>query len=191
MKLCSSCGTQASEGVRNCLACGSASFVYVCENCGTRFSSLNCPQCGVLRGTHEKACPNCGRRTFDAHCPDCGASLRDAAPIRAEISPETYAIHAGEGVYHSDEFEKQQAKQKKKESGLGITALVLSLIGYWCSQDIGLPGLSFLVPALIFFAIGLALAKTNNRRTWSLIAAGALIALSAIMLALAPDGWGK
>lgn len=191
MKVCTSCGAQASAGIRKCLACGAASFLYVCENCGTRFTSLNCPQCGVLRETHEKSCPNCGRRTFDAQCPDCGTSLRDAAPIRAEIPPETYAVHAGEGVYHSDEFEKQQAKQKKKDSGLGITAFVLSLIGYWCSQDIGLPGLSFLVPALIFFAIGLALAKTNNRRTWSLIASGALLVLSAVMLAMAPNGWGK
>lgn len=191
MKICSSCGAQASEGARNCPSCGSGSFVYVCESCGTRFTSLNCPQCGVLRGAHEKACPNCGRRTFDAHCPDCGASMRDVPPLRAELPPESYAIHAGEGTYPSDEFEKMQANQKKKESGLGITALVLSLIGYWCSQDIGLAGLSFLVPALIFFAIGLALAKTNNRRTWSLIAAGALLVVSAIMLAMAPNGWGK
>jgi hypothetical protein len=64
------------------------------------------------------------------------------------------------------------------------------LIGYWSSKDIGLPGLSFLVPALIFFAVGLALAKTNNRRTWSLIASGALLLLSAVMLAIAPNGNG-
>ena len=191
MRICSSCGAVAKTNPNRCLACGSSSFQYICENCGSRFEGMHCPQCGVARDAHEKLCPNCGRRTFEVRCPDCDTNLRTVSPIRAEIPPETYAIHAGEGVYHSDEFEKQQAKQKKKESGLGITALVLSLIGYWCAQDIGLPGLSFLVPALIFFAIGLALAKTNNRRTWSLIAAGALLALSAIMLALAPDGWGK
>ena len=191
MKICSSCGAKASEGVRKCTACGSVSFVNICENCNTRFASLNCPQCGVLRETHEKACPDCGRRTFDALCPDCGASMRDVLPLRAEIPSESYTVHAGEGTYHSDEFDRMQAKQKKKESGCGIVALALSLIGYWCSQDIGLPGLSFLVPALIFFAIGLALARTNNRRTWSLIAAGVLLAVSAILLVIAPDGWGK
>ena len=190
MKVCTSCGALASTGIRKCLACGSASFLYVCENCGTRFTSLNCPQCGVLRETHEKVCPNCGRRTFDAACPDCGKDLGGVAPIRAEIPPETYAVHAGEGVYRSDEFDQQQAKQKKKESGCGVTAFVLSLIGYWSSKDIGLPGISFLVPALIFFAVGLALAKTNNRRTWSLIASGALLLLSALMLAIAPNGKG-
>ncbi len=188
MKICSSCGAQASTSVRKCLACGSVSFLFICENCGTRFPSLNCPQCGVLRESHEKICPNCGRHTFDARCPDCGRSMRDVAPQYAEIPLETYAIHAGEGVYHSDEFAQMQAKQKKKESGCGITALLLSLIGYWCSQDIGLPGLSFLVPALIFFSIGWMLARTNNRRTWSLIASSVILALSAVVLAIAPNG---
>ena len=188
MKICSSCGAHASTSARKCLACGSASFLFICENCGTRFSSLNCPQCGVLRESHEKICPNCGRHTFDARCPDCGGSMRDVAPQYAEIPPETYAIHTGEGVYHSDEFAQVQAKQKKKESGCGITALLLSLIGYWCSQDIGLPGLSFLVPALIFFSIGWMLARANNRRTWSLIASGVILALSAVVLAIAPNG---
>lgn len=63
---------------------------------------------------------------------------------------------------------------------------MLSLIGYWCSQDIGLAGLTFLVPALIFFILGMVLAQINNRRRWSLIASGVLLALSAIMLAVAP-----
>ena len=191
MKACASCGSLASQGVRRCLSCGSASFLYVCENCATRFTTSHCPQCGVLHESHEKVCPNCGRHSFDTHCPDCGRTLRDVAPIRADIPLEAFSVHAGEGVYTSDEFDKVQQRQKKKESGCGITALVLSLIGYWCAQDIGLPGLSFLVPALIFFAIGLALAKTNNRRTWSLIASGVILALSALLLAFAPSGWGK
>ena len=191
MKICSSCSAQASSGIRKCLACGSTAFLYVCENCNTRFTALNCPQCGILRETHEKVCPNCGRHTFDAHCPDCNTSLRDVLPLHKDIPAELYAVHAGDGTYPSDAFDQAQAKQKKKESGSGITALLFSLIGYWCSQDIGLPGLSFLVPALIFFVIGLALAKVNNRRTWSLIASGVLLALSAILLAFSPYGWAQ
>ncbi len=81
-------------------------------------------------------------------------------------------------------------KSKKKESGCGITALVLSLIGYWCSQDIGLAGLTFLVPALLFFILGMVLAQINNRRRWSLIVSGILLVLSAVMLAVAPTGFG-
>ena len=189
MKICSSCGAQASSGIRKCLACGNTAFLYVCENCNTRFTTLNCPQCGILRESHEKLCPNCGRRTFDATCPDCGRSMRDVAPILQDIPPETYAVHAGDGTYPADAYDLAQTKRKKKESGCGIISLLLSLIGYWCSQDIGLPGLSFLVPALILFAIGLVLAKANNRRTWSLIASGVLLALSAILLALSPNGW--
>jgi hypothetical protein len=123
-------------------------------------------------------------------CPDCGQDLRFVAPLTADIAPEAFSVHAGEGVYTSDEFDKAQQKQKKKESGCGITALVLSLIGYWCSQDIGLAGLAFLVPALLFSILGMVLAQINNRRRWSLIASGVLLALSAVMLALAPSGWG-
>ena len=189
MKICSSCGSAASSGVRKCLACGSGSFFYVCENCGTKFESLHCPQCGVARESREKVCPNCGRHSFETRCPDCGANLRSVAPIRAEIPPETYAVHAGEGVYATDEVEKVQAKQKKKTSGCGVASLAFSLIGYWCAQDIGIPGLSFLVPGLILFVLGLVLARVNNRRIWPLIAAGVLLALSAVMLALSPDGW--
>ena len=190
MKACASCGSLISEGVRRCLACGSTSFVYVCENCKTRFTGQHCPQCGVPRESHEKVCPNCGKHSFDARCPDCGQDLRSVVPLRADIPLESYSVHSGEGVYTADEFDKAQQKQKKKESGCGITALVLSLIGYWCSQDIGLAGLAFLVPALIFFILGMVLAQLNNRRRWSLIASGVLLALSAIMLAIAPAGWG-
>lgn len=187
MKACASCGTIANQSVRRCLACGSTSFVYVCENCKTRFTGHNCPQCSVPRESHEKVCPNCGKHSFDARCPDCGWSLADVPPLPVEISPEAYGIHAGEGVYTSDEFDKTQQKQKKKESGCGITALVLSLIGYWCSHDIGLV---FLVPAFLFFILGMVLAQINNRHRWSLIVTGILLVLSTVMLAVAPAGWG-
>ena len=190
MKTCASCGSLASQGVRRCLACGSTSFVYVCENCKTRFTGQYCPQCGVPRESHERVCPNCGKHSFDVRCPDCGQDLRNVVPLRADIPQEAFSFHAGEGVYASDEFDKTQQKQKKRESGCGITALTLSLIGYWCSQDIGLAGLAFLVPALLFFILGMVLAQINNRRRWSLIASGVLLALSAVMLALAPSGWG-
>ena len=45
------------------------------------------------------------------------------------------------------------------------------------------------MPALILFVVGLVLARVNNRRTWSLIASGVLLALSAVMLAGFPKGW--
>ena len=189
MRICSSCGAVAKTNPNRCLACGSASFQYICENCGSRFEGMHCPQCGVAREAHEKLCPNCGRRTFEVRCPDCDANLRTVSPIRAEIPPETYAVHAGEGSYVTQEVEKTQAKQKKKESKCGVFALLLSLIGYWCASDIGLSGLTFLVPALILFVVGLVLARVNNRRTWSLIASGMLLALSAVMLAGFPKGW--
>ena len=189
MKICSSCGAKASSSVQKCLVCGSVSFFFVCENCGSRFEGMHCPQCGVARDAHEKICPNCGRHTFEIRCPDCDTNLRSVSPVRAEIPPEQYAVHAGEGVYATDEVEKVQSKQKKKESGCGIAAFALSLIGYWCASDIGLAGLTFLVPALVLFAIGLVLARVNNRRTWSLIASGVLLAMSAVMLAGFPKGW--
>jgi rRNA maturation protein Nop10 len=190
MKICSSCDAKANSDVRKCPVCGAGSFFYVCDNCGTRFETTHCPQCGVARECREKVCPNCGRHTFDPRCPDCGRSMRDVAPIRAEFAPEADTVHAGEGVYATDEVAKAQAKQKKKESGCGIAAFAFSLIGYWCASDIGLASLTFLVPALILFALGFVLARVNNRRTWSLIAAGVLLALSAVMLALFPGGWG-
>jgi len=108
MKACASCGTIANQSVRSCLACGSSSFVYVCENCKTRFTGQHCPQCGVQRESHEKVCPNCGKHSFDVRYPDCGWSLKDVPPLTAEISPETNGIHAGEDVYPSDEFDKTQ-----------------------------------------------------------------------------------
>lgn len=189
MKICSSCGAKASPDVRKCLVCGSNSFFFVCENCGSRFEGMHCPQCGVARESHEKICPNCGRHTFEVRCPDCDANLRSVAPVHAEIPPEQYAVHAGEGVYATDEVAKVQAKQKKKESVLGIIAFLLSLIGYWCASDIGLSGLTFLIPALIFFALGLMSARINNRRLWSFIVSGVILAISTVMLAGFPKGW--
>ena len=190
MKICSSCGAKTSSDLQKCIVCGSASLFTVCENCGARFEGMHCPQCGVARDAHEKVCPNCGRRTFEMRCPDCDASLRSVAPVRAEIPPEQYAVHAGEGVYPTDEVEKVQAKQKKKESILGVIAFLLSLIGYWCASDIGLAGLTFLVPALILFVLGFVSARVNNRRMWSFIASGVLLAISAVLLAGFPKGWG-
>ncbi|MCE5188471.1 MAG: hypothetical protein LLF75_04740 [Eubacteriales bacterium] len=191
MKICSSCGAQASSRVRQCRVCGSGSFFYICENCSARFASLRCPQCGVLRESREKVCPNCGRHTFDAHCPDCGANLQNVAPVRAEVPREVYAVHAGEGAAIIQSEQEQNRAKARKTSGCGVASLVLSLIGYWSASDIGLAGLTFLVPALILFALGAALVKVNNRRIWSLIASGVLLLLSAVMLALFPAGWGK
>jgi hypothetical protein len=67
----------------------------------------------------------------------------------------------------------------------------VSLIGYWSASDIGLASLTFLIPGLILFALGAALAKVNNRRIWPLVASSVVLLLSTIMLALFPNGWGK
>ena len=120
MKICSSCGAQASTSVRKCLACGSASFLFICENCGTRFASLNCPQCGVLRESHEKICPNCGRHTFDARCPDCDRSMRDVAPQYAEIPPETYAIHTGDASITATSLRRSKPSKRKKRAAAAL-----------------------------------------------------------------------
>ena len=189
MKICSSCGAGASSGIRRCLACGSNLFFYVCENCGTKYETLRCPQCGVARESREKICPNCGRHSFDTRCPDCGCNLRSVAPIRAEIPPETYAVHAGEGTYATDEVDR--AREQQKASGCGIAAFALAVLGYFCSSEIGLPGLTFLVPSLALFALGIFLTRVNNRRVWALVAAGAILAISAVMLAMHPDGWNN
>ena len=191
MKFCSSCGAQGSAGIRRCNVCGSDQFLFVCENCGARFASLRCPQCGVLRESRERVCPNCGRHTFDTRCPDCGASLRSVPPLRRDVPYETYAVHADEGQTVVQSERQQNRTKSKKASGCGIASLLLSLIGYWSASDIGLASLTFLIPGFLLFALGAALVQVNNRRIWPLIATGVLLLLSAVMLALFPNGWGK
>ena len=87
--------------------------------------------------------------------------------------------------------EREQNKAKsKRASGCGVASLIVSLIGYWSASDIGLASLTFLIPGFILFTLGAALVKVNNRRIWPLIAAGVMLLMSAIMLALFPKGWG-
>ena len=190
MKFCTACGAQGVSSLSRCNVCGSTSFVYRCENCGAQFASLRCPQCGVLRESRERVCPNCGRHTFDPRCPDCGANLRNVPPLRRDVPYETYAIRASEGAAVVQEEQDRIKSKTKKPSGCGVASLIVSLIGYWSASDIGLASLTFLIPGLILFGLGAALVKINNRRIWSLVASGAVLLLSAIMLALYPDGWG-
>ena len=190
MKFCTACGAQGVSTLQRCNVCGSDSFVYRCENCGSQFASLRCPQCGVLRESRERVCPNCGRHTFDPRCPDCGASLRNVPPLRKDVPYETYAIRANEGAAVLQGEQSQNKSKSKKASGCGVASLIVSLIGYWSASDIGLAALTFLIPGLILFALGAVLVKVNNRRIWPLVAACAVLLLSAIMLALYPNGWG-
>ncbi len=190
MKFCTSCGAQGVSTLQRCNACGSTSFVYRCENCDAQFTSLRCPQCGVLRESRERVCPNCGRHTFDPRCPDCGASLRNVPPLRRDVPYETYAIRASEGAAVLLSEQEQNKAKSKRTSGCGVASLIVSVIGYWSAGDIGLASLTFLIPALILFALGAALVKINNRRIWSLVASGVVLLLSAVMLTLFPNGWG-
>ena len=191
MKFCSSCGAQGASTLQRCNVCGSTSFVYRCENCDAQFTSLRCPQCGVLRESRERVCPNCGRHTFDPRCPDCGSSLRNVPPLRRDVPYEAYAIHASEGATVLQDEQEQNKAKSKKASGCGVASLIVSLIGYWSASDIGLSSLTFLIPAFILFALGAALVKVNNRRIWSLVASGVVLLISAVMLALNPNGWGN
>lgn len=191
MKFCSACGAQGSAGIRRCNVCGSDQFLFVCENCGARFASLRCPQCGVSRESRERVCPNCGRHTFDIRCPDCGASLRGVSPLRRDVPYEAYAVHAGEGQTVVQSEREQNRAKSKKASGCGIASLLVSLIGYWSASDIGLASLTFLIPGFLLFVLGAVLVQVNNRRIWPLIAAGVLLLMSAVMLALFPNGWGS
>ena len=190
MKFCTACGAQGVSSLSRCNVCGSDSFVYRCENCGAQFTSIRCPQCGVLRESRERVCPNCGRHTFDPRCPDCGSALRNVPPLRKDVPYEAYAIRASEGQTIVEGEREQNRSKSKKASGCGVASLIVSLIGYWSASDIGLASLTFLIPGLLLFALGAALAKVNNRRIWPLVASCVVLLLSAIMLALYPSGWG-
>lgn len=187
MRICKSCGTQAVSDARKCHACGATSFFYVCESCGTKFESPRCPQCGTARDAHEKVCPSCGRRSFEAHCPDCGTSLRGVAPIRADIPPESYAVHAEETTYAADQTAAKPGK-RKRAGCVSVAGMFLALIGLWSAGDIGLASLSFLVPAGALLIAGWAVLKPHNRSSWPLIAGAALLVIGLAMLLLYPNG---
>lgn len=187
MKICKSCGTQVPSGARKCPACTSGSFLYVCESCGTKFESLRCPQCGTARDAHEKVCPSCGRRSFEQRCPDCGTSLRNVAPIRADIPAEGYAVHTDETAYPTDEA-SPKTPVRKRAGCVSVAGMALALIGFWCASDIGFPSLAFLVPAGALLIAGWAVLRPHNRRAWPLIAGAALLAAGVVIVLLYPSG---
>ncbi len=72
MKACKFCGTQVDQAEQHCPSCGSAVFLHICENCGTKFDSGFCPNCGVKAGQMKKICPECKNVYFTNACPNCG-----------------------------------------------------------------------------------------------------------------------
>ncbi|MEN6420222.1 MAG: zinc ribbon domain-containing protein [Clostridiaceae bacterium] len=187
MKICNACGAQVAPEGHHCHACGATSFFYVCESCGTKFESYRCPQCGTARDAHEKVCPSCGRRSFEQRCPDCGTSLRNVAPIRAQIPKETYAVHTDETAYPTDEA-SPKTPVKKRAGCVSVAGMALALIGFWCASDIGFPSLAFLVPGGVLLIAGWAVLKPHNRRAWPLIAGAALLAAGVVIVLLYPSG---
>ncbi len=72
MKICTYCGTECEDSIRNCPSCGANKFENICAKCGTKFSSAFCPSCGTKAGTEPKTCKNCGTVFFSKACPECG-----------------------------------------------------------------------------------------------------------------------
>ena len=120
-------------------------------------------------------------------CPDCQTSLRGVAPVRAQIPKETYAVHADETAYPTDEAD-QKTPVKKRAGCVSVAGMALALIGLWSASDIGLASLSFLIPAGILLIAGWAVLKPHNRRAWPLVAGAALLAAGVITLLLFPGG---
>lgn len=72
MKICTYCGTECEDSIRNCPSCGANRFDNICGKCGTRFATAFCPTCGTKAGTVPKQCKRCGTVYFSKACPDCG-----------------------------------------------------------------------------------------------------------------------
>ena len=58
MKSCKFCSTHVEDSVTHCPSCGSNTFRYLCENCGTAFDSAYCPNCGIKAGQKKKVIPS-------------------------------------------------------------------------------------------------------------------------------------
>lgn len=73
MKICKYCNTINDESTTICKSCGSGTFEFKCENCGTVFDQgLYCPHCGVKVGQSARLCPVCKTEYFSNACPTCG-----------------------------------------------------------------------------------------------------------------------
>ena len=104
-------------------SCGSNTFRYLCENCGTAFDSAYCPNCGIKAGQKKKVCPECHSIYFTPACPHCGYT-----EIRKPVIQQT-VVHERVYVEPSDEDdENEQSQAKEKGTGCGCLVFILAFV---------------------------------------------------------------
>jgi hypothetical protein len=118
-------------------------------------------------------------------CPDCQTTLRTVAPIRAQIPKETYAVHADETAYPTDEA-APKTPVSKRAGCVSVAGMLLALVGLG-ARGYRAASLSFFVPAGAAHR-GLAVLKPHNRRAWPLIAGAVLLLIGIITLLFYPNG---
>ena len=123
MKSCKFCSTHVEDSVTHCPSCGSNTFRYLCENCGTAFDSAYCPNCGIKAGQKKKVCPECHSIYFTPACPHCGYT-----EIRQPVIQQT-VVHERVYVEPSDEDdENEQSQAKEKGTGCGCLVFILAFV---------------------------------------------------------------
>lgn len=115
---------------------------YICRQCGTQLEPRQfvCPSCGVPRRrsaapapAQTYQCPGCGAELM-AHqqfCGQCGYTLQPQQPAyqQPEYQQPAYQPEYQQNYTQPAYPSQQPPKQKTPAMGLGVTGMVLSILG--------------------------------------------------------------
>lgn len=118
---------------------------YICRQCGTPLQDNQyiCPTCGVARrrsappAPAAAQCPGCGAELApnQRFCGKCGYTLQPQQPQQPAYQPQpayqqpVYQQSAYQPDYQQPAYQPVQPQQKTPAMGLGVTGMVLGIVG--------------------------------------------------------------
>ena len=126
MKVCAYCNTRNEDSASHCVSCNGSVFEYICGNCGRQFGGgAYCPACGVKVGQAPRVCPECGTKYYSNACPNCGYTRqRRVQQSQAESQPQP-VVHNHYTIQNNPAPERSAPQSAPRSNNIGCGTILL------------------------------------------------------------------